>query len=70
MGEAKRRRLLDAKEGKSKTPYSREKITCEILNQQTSQEITSVFDLMIDKTSFKFASITEAKRYSRCNQHN
>jgi hypothetical protein len=46
MGESKRRRLLDANYGKSKTPYSREKITCEILNQQTSQEIASVFDFI------------------------
>ncbi|MCC5633773.1 DUF3854 domain-containing protein [Nostoc sphaeroides CHAB 2801] len=46
MGEAKRRRLLDANYGKSKTPYSRQKITCEILNKQTAQEIASAFDLI------------------------
>jgi Domain of unknown function (DUF3854) len=46
MGEAKRRRLLDANYGKSKTPYIRQKITCEILNQQTAQEIASVFDFI------------------------
>ncbi|MCC5615430.1 DUF3854 domain-containing protein, partial [Nostoc sp. CHAB 5836] len=49
MGEAKRRRLLDANYGKSLQPYSRQKITCEILNQQTSQEIASVFDFIIDE---------------------
>jgi hypothetical protein len=48
MGESKRRRLLDANYGKSKTPYSRQKITCEILNQQTAQEIASVYDFIID----------------------
>ncbi|MCC5619644.1 DUF3854 domain-containing protein, partial [Nostoc sp. CHAB 5836] len=57
MGESKRRRLLDANYGKSLQPYNRQKITCEILNQQTSQEITSpstslrtsVFDFIIDE---------------------
>ncbi|MCC5633190.1 DUF3854 domain-containing protein [Nostoc sphaeroides CHAB 2801] len=48
MGEAKRRRLLDANYGKSKTPYSRQKITCSLLNQQTALEVASVYDLMID----------------------
>ncbi|QFS51878.1 plasmid replication protein, CyRepA1 family [Nostoc sphaeroides] len=46
MGEAKRRRLLDANYGQSKTPYSRQKITCEILNKQTALEIASAFDLI------------------------
>ncbi|MCC5619607.1 hypothetical protein LC605_32090 [Nostoc sp. CHAB 5836] len=45
MGEAKRRRLLDANYGKSKQPYAGQKITCEILNKQT---VASVFDLIID----------------------
>jgi Domain of unknown function (DUF3854) len=45
MGESKRRRLLDANYGKSKQPYSPQKITKTILNKQT---VASVYDLMID----------------------
>ncbi|OYE00163.1 DUF3854 domain-containing protein [Nostoc sp. 'Peltigera membranacea cyanobiont' 232] len=48
MGEAKRRRLLDANYGKSRQPYTRQKITYSLLNQETAQEIASVFDLIID----------------------
>jgi hypothetical protein len=42
----------DANYGKSRQPYTRQKITYSLLNQETAQEIASVFDLIIDDYEF------------------